>query len=81
MKTGGDAFPFSRFNEKGEIDWGSVEQGMTLRDYFAGQALIALVGSPHLSPDNGKSRGDTVARNAYLYADAMLAEREKGEGR
>ena len=42
--------------------------GMTLRDYFAGQALIALTGElmPH-----------KAAEEAYTIADAMLARREK----
>jgi hypothetical protein len=43
-------------------------QGMSLRDYFAGMALA-----------NGKICGGeptyTTAKNAYAYADAMLAER------
>jgi hypothetical protein len=39
---------------------------MTLRDYFAGQALVGLCGTH-----------EGVARNAYKIADAMLEEREK----
>ena len=47
--------------------------GMTLRDWFAGQALAELI-----------SRSDDahtilkVTAKAYLYADAMLAAREGG---
>jgi len=44
--------------------------GMTLRDYFAGQALPALV---------AKFSGadiDIVARLAYKIADQMLSERK-----
>lgn len=47
--------------------------GMTVRDYFAGQALSGMcAGAPgsHLVPPN-------AAKLAYEYADAMLAEREK----
>ena len=45
--------------------------GMTLRDYFAGQALAGMLGNPN-------SRGASVeyASAAYRYADVMLAERE-----
>ena len=45
--------------------------GMSLRDYFAGQAL-ALV----LSQD-GSRIAPTLAHAAYEIADAMLAERTK----
>jgi len=40
--------------------------GMTLRDYFAGQALLAC---------NRGSSSVEFARMAYSIADAMLAER------
>ena len=43
--------------------------GMTLRDWFAGQALIVLAMS-----DNG-SNFDKEATLAYKAADAMLAAR------
>lgn len=43
--------------------------GMTLRDYFAAKAMQALI---------DKGFGDkSSAREAYKYADAMLAERDK----
>jgi hypothetical protein len=55
------------------------KSGMTLRDYFAGQALMSL---PHLCAHDTLLDGMTfeqhVARNAYKLADAMLAEREGG---
>ena len=50
--------------------WGS--KGMSLRDYFAGQALAGLLACPNTS---GVERAFTL--NAYQYADAMLAERQK----
>ena len=46
--------------------------GMSLRDYFAGQALAGLIACPNTS--GGEK---DFARNAYKLADAMLAEREK----
>jgi hypothetical protein len=55
------------------------QEGMTLRDYFAGQALAALCASPFLKLDKGEIRWEEVAKQSYRYADAMLAEREKGE--
>lgn len=45
--------------------------GMTLRDYFAGQALIALL----TSTDPRSTRG--LAKLCYEVADAMIAERQK----
>jgi hypothetical protein len=43
---------------------------MTLRDYFAAQCVnLAAQCADSFSPKN-------VARYAYIYADAMLAERE-----
>lgn len=73
-KNGGNAFP-SKFQRD--------EEGMSLRDYFATQALASFMG---WSLDQPKSKeiktGDDAARHyaevAYKIADAMLAEREKG---
>lgn len=45
--------------------------GMTLRDYFAGQALagcLAGEAGPHLNPNK-------LGPYSYAYADAMLAAR------
>jgi hypothetical protein len=47
--------------------------GMTLRDYFAGQALVGIFANP-----NGTAGSwQVAAKHAYLSADAMLAERTK----
>jgi hypothetical protein len=45
-------------------------KGMSLRDYFAGQAIA---GALSMSPDN-------LARWAYQCADALLNERDKRGG-
>jgi len=47
--------------------------GMTLRDYFAGQALPALIAEAY-SPE-GYLDFDDVFSNAYEFADAMLEAR------
>lgn len=52
-----------------------TEGGMSLRDWFAGQALTGLLASPR-GPANDKS----AATAAYLVADAMLQQREHGNG-
>ncbi len=51
-------------------DWDSVQNGMGLRDYFAGQALIALINK------NDILNAEMVAENAYVYADYMMKERD-----
>ena len=45
-------------------------RGMSLRDYFAGQALPDLAECSGLTPEQ-------MARRCYEIADAMLAERSK----
>lgn len=47
-----------------------VRGGMSMRDYFAGQALTALISRP-------EAMVIATAQAAYSYADAMLAERAK----
>jgi hypothetical protein len=51
-----------------EEDW---HAGMSLRDYFAGMAVIGCLTYHHLEFD-----ADAIADNAYEIADAMLAARE-----
>jgi hypothetical protein len=43
-----------------------------LRDYFAGQTLIALIQSTKFTGQMG-----TYVADAYIVADAMLKERER----
>lgn len=76
---GGAAFPNSV-----QPDFQYAEAGMSLRDWFAGQALVGIVaalgGLPSLgsqfarNPDAPHIYADT----AYRMADAMLAAREGG---
>lgn len=78
------AFPYTAKTLVGWADDGSpnyVEDtfpGMTLRDYFAAKAVSALVYS---FKDQMAARDfeRVIARQAYLLADAMIAERDKGE--
>ena len=66
---GGPAFP-------GET-WGS--KGMTLRDWFAGQASENDILSQHHRPYHagGYIKEPTREECKYAYADAMIAERAK----
>ena len=65
---GGPAFPTMIGDDFGE--W--RVHGMTLRDYFAGQALAGLVTT--IKSEKGAA---LLVRASYVAADAMLAEREK----
>jgi len=66
-QDGGPAFPVSWQDPDGQM---VAEPGMSLREWFAGQALIGLIKLGH-------DCYDQVADNSYRYANAMLAEREK----
>jgi hypothetical protein len=46
--------------------------GMTLRDYFAGQALAGMFADRERLSTNAQH----FSHDAYLFADAMLAARE-----
>lgn len=57
--------------------WAMCQDGMSLRDWFAGQALVALL--------SGRDEGCTftteeAATKSYAIAQAMLVERQKYEG-
>lgn len=79
---GGPAFPVStHLDDSGRLghqDGPTSFQfaGMTLRDYFAAAALQGICSNfPEAADAVGSRHG--VAEDAYLIADAMLAEREK----
>lgn len=73
---GGPAFPATVANGCN----GGVT-GMSLRDWFAGQALVALFSqSAHpLSPGIGETAYIEAAWQAYRLADAMLVARHARE--
>jgi hypothetical protein len=55
---------------------------LSLRDWFAGQALTALISqstSLSLGGDPIRKKGSLFAERAYEFADAMLEERKKRE--
>jgi hypothetical protein len=76
IKDGGPAFPRAPIGEDCERPYGQQE-GMSLRDWIAGQALTGMLASP----DGPISDGDAsspkeIAIVAYRLADAMIAARE-----
>ena len=70
--NGGPAFPHTATPNS------NPHPGMSLRDYFAGQALAAMM---QRICENANSVGELTARPqilsewAYRYADAMIAAR------
>ena len=55
------------------------DPGMSLRDWFAGQALTGLLASVAGSPPSARQTQNAIwAREAYRLADAMLKERSDG---
>lgn len=87
-KTGGPAFARPSFRPAHEgLEYSEVcaltneaQDGMTLRDYFAGQALLGHIANAGVLTDP-TIRAEVVnperaARFAYSYADAMIAARE-----
>ena len=81
---GGPAFPGSSRLIEASADQVITQKltdgGMTLRDYFAGQALANLNLQAHMdkyTSDVQKRAAESMAGAAYEIADAMLAERDK----
>ena len=52
------------------------QNGMSLRDWLAGQALAGIL----QMPDAFERSYANMAEHSYAAADAMLAEREKRDG-
>ena len=70
----GPAFPVSNdANNNGQL-------GMTLRDWFAGQALAGLLSNSSPGSNRvllgGKQLAMDMAEASYAYADAMIRERK-----
>lgn len=58
-------------------DWHEMApcDGMTLRDYFAGQAISQIIATCAQDTTHVMSKADYFAGRAYEIADAMLAAR------
>ncbi len=55
-----------------------LQEGMTLRDWFAGQALPSLItGRDWSYMEDGPEKVDAWANAAYIVADALLAARKE----
>ena len=70
-KNGGPAFPRPVSNSNvGGVHRGTL--GMSLRDWFAGQALMGAV-----AHGTGGCTAEYLASDSYQIADAMLAARKE----
>lgn len=74
VDNGGPAFP-----NTGNSNWNlRPAAGMTLRDWFAGQALPSIISAG--TPTEGEGTVfDWMAADAYAFADAMLAASKGGD--
>lgn len=78
MNDGGPAFPRppftpgKRHDQLGDAGFVATgHPGMSLRDWFAGQAMSGMMVSKTM-------RAEFIAYEAYVLADAMLKAREGG---
>lgn len=90
IDDGGLAFPGSRYQQVGTVadhgfsddDTPTFDQvqhpGMTLRDWFAGQAVRAILPQLNTVERDKIEVARVAAGAAYLVADAMLAARKAG---
>lgn len=53
-----------------------AQPGMTLRDYYAGQAMQGMLSNPKLHEQILKAGQSWIEESAWKVADAMLKERE-----
>lgn len=67
IKQGGQAFPRASANQYHT----SETEGMTLRDWFAGQALAGAIAYA------GRDTAESIAQLCFEQADAMLKAREQ----
>lgn len=69
-----DIWAFPSHGSMGEV----VQEGMTLRDYFAAKAMRGFIGIAPVGTEFGSDHPETnltYAHASYAMADAMLAAR------
>jgi len=79
INDGGPAFPQQPFiRPNGDMDWGTP--GMSLHDWFAGTKQLTPFEMDII--DDSESSVEQIKLEVAIrtrYADAMIAEREKGK--
>ena len=77
--NGGQAFPQSGIVTPAGDVYNSIDmggEGMTLRDYFAGQALAGIVNGMYERYGESTSPKE-ITKVCYAHADEMITERGK----
>lgn len=81
--NGGPAFPCDQIiarDANGHMQGVEVSgPGMTLREYFAGQAISQIIATCANDSTHGMTRADYFAGCAYEIADAMLKAGREAE--
>ena len=73
-KDGGPAFPTTEYLDGSPV---GISGGLSLRDYFAAQALIGFFTQYPREHGVAHTEAPKLAADCYVMADAMLAERAK----
>jgi len=73
-EDGGPAFPTGGGYDAAFNEYVADRPGLSLRDWFAGQAVDSAVQMLDIEQPNWEER---LAKSAYRIADAMLAERKR----
>lgn len=76
IDEGGFAFPTSQISAPDGRVLSAGQDGMSLRDWFAGLAMSGMLGGvpgSHLIPT-----ADKLGKEAYEVADALIAARKAG---
>lgn len=78
IDDGGTAFPCQPLDGQGQ-PCGSMQYGLSIRDWFAGQALIGLFAQCGNPDNDGITASDYQAagQHAYIIADMMLLARAR----
>lgn len=81
-RDGDPAFPrsYSEQQPGDRVECMYAQDGMSLRDWLAGQALAIIADHPSwdaMQADGGKTIAAHIAHVCYLLADAMLEQRKK----
>jgi len=86
QNDGGQAFPrqLKQVSEPDCYDYEDLfaQNGMSLRDYYAGEALKGILAHAYEHEFEGEEAGMGASYHvfdAWGYADAMLKERDKNE--
>jgi hypothetical protein len=75
IEDGGPAFPLQDWDEC--IHSRRIESGMTLRDWFAGQALAGFAANPRMIDSRSPSTLEIVSEWSFEAADAMIKARRE----